>query len=268
MVSGMAPLTYVVVRVGMLGTSLIAAMLAAAAALGATISGDVIAFADYKRGDIVVYDLGTGIAHVAFYGPGRYPAWSPDGRLLAFERHLGVYVGEVSGANLQRLTPWPPDDPGECSWVSSPHWTADGETIIFLCNGTDGRSRAYAATLTRNEPEMVSIDHPEVQAYLSSTAPGPVMAPDGAQRAFIDYSEEGWLLFVGSVTETVDNTPLLKAFVETVADVRWSPDSQRLAVVVGPPTSEPALYLLDVRTGKANLLTTASAWHPAWMPRP
>ena len=61
------------------------------------------------------------------------PAWSPDGREIAFamkpagaadENESEIYVIRQDGSGLQRLTLTPGDD-------SHPHWSADGKRIFF-----------------------------------------------------------------------------------------------------------------------------------------
>ena len=61
------------------------------------------------------------------------PAWSPDGREIAFamkpagatdENESEIYVIRQDGGDLRRLTRTPGDD-------SHPHWAADGQRIFF-----------------------------------------------------------------------------------------------------------------------------------------
>ena len=58
------------------------------------------------------------------------PAWSPNGRRLAFERflqstgHLAIFTIRLDGTGLRRLTPW---------WLdaSQPDYSPDGQWILF-----------------------------------------------------------------------------------------------------------------------------------------
>jgi TolB protein len=67
------------------------------------------------------------------------PAWSPDGRRIAFRRHDGqrgfgsagpsdLFVVNADGSGLRRLT----DDAANMRWFA---WSPDGRTIAFLRNG-------------------------------------------------------------------------------------------------------------------------------------
>ena len=70
------------------------------------------------------------------------PAWSPNGRRLAFDRlqvggdNRDIYVMNVDGSGVRRLTTAPSDD----GW---PEWAPDGRTLAFVSD-RDGRRSVYA----------------------------------------------------------------------------------------------------------------------------
>jgi Tol biopolymer transport system component len=61
-------------------------------------------------------------------GEGTEPAWSPDGKRLAFVRssggHAHLFVARADGTNAQRITEGPSDD-------EHPSWSPDGNRIVF-----------------------------------------------------------------------------------------------------------------------------------------
>ncbi|MBA2359662.1 MAG: PD40 domain-containing protein [Actinobacteria bacterium] len=65
--------------------------------------------------------------HVAIRN-GAEPAWSPDGRRLAYgslrNGRVDVYVANVDGSSARRLTRGPRDN-------ESPSWSPDGRSILF-----------------------------------------------------------------------------------------------------------------------------------------
>jgi TolB protein len=65
-------------------------------------------------------------------GVNTYPAWSPDGKRIAFRRMLGetnseVFLANADGTNARNLT----NDPAFDGW---PAWSPDGSHIAFASN--------------------------------------------------------------------------------------------------------------------------------------
>jgi Tol biopolymer transport system component len=76
--------------------------------------------------DICIYDAdGTNVRHLtdsAAYD--RWPTWSPDGALIAFERDDDIYVIDADGNNLRNLTTSPVDE-------HRPMWSPQGDKISY-----------------------------------------------------------------------------------------------------------------------------------------
>jgi Tol biopolymer transport system component len=58
-------------------------------------------------------------------GPGLEPAWSPDGRRIAFSRSDSLWTESPTGTDVRQLTP----DGSHDFW---PQWSPDGKEIAFL----------------------------------------------------------------------------------------------------------------------------------------
>ena len=70
------------------------------------------------------------------------PAWSPDGKRIAFEadrkgnwENIEIYVMDADGGNQQKLT-------NHRAWDSSPSWSPNGERIAFMSE-RDGNTEIY-----------------------------------------------------------------------------------------------------------------------------
>lgn len=99
------------------------------------------------------------------------PAWSPDGRLIAFSRctsyasGCSLWVVRPDGTGLRRLTD------GTLN-ATAPSWSPDGRRLVFEANGG-------VWTIRRYEPRIRS--HPQ---RLVESGAGPSWSPDGTQIAF------------------------------------------------------------------------------------
>ena len=109
------------------------------------------------------------------------PAWSPDGRRLAFQRVLlagnrdAVFVMSADGSKPRRVTPWP-------LRAGQPDWSPDGRRILFYSNwGGPSTVSANLYTISPSGRGLKQLTHARggsVQ-HLSAT-----FSPDGKWITF------------------------------------------------------------------------------------
>lgn len=90
--------------------------------------------------------LGDGKRFTSLIGCERYPAFSPDGELIAFTwdgdqlRNEDIYVQQISGSNAVRVTSDPASD-------ILPVWSPDGLSLAFL-RGNGSNRKPYRLMIT------------------------------------------------------------------------------------------------------------------------
>jgi Tol biopolymer transport system component len=89
--------------------------------------------------------LSSEISRMPIPGPARYPAFSPDGRWLAYSRcergNWHLYIMRLGSTASHRLTG------GECNSIS-PVWGADSKSLIFATDGRRGLGMTALARMT------------------------------------------------------------------------------------------------------------------------
>ncbi len=144
------------------------------------------------------------------------PAWSPDGRAIAFTRSCGVpgrpseiYVMNADGSEQRMLARNPTDfDTNELAW--SPR----GDKIAFV-SGRDGDLEIY----------VMNPDGSEQRRLTRNTVrdSNPVWSPDGRRIAF----ESNWQLWVMNADGSGQRR-LTRNGARNLAPA-WSPDGRRIA---------------------------------------
>lgn len=203
---------------------------------------------------------GTGERRLT-YGFADDPAWSPDGKAVAFAgdpRALGsgpneagrhaawpdplteIFVAAADGSNQQQVTHID-------GWSRDPVWSPDGSRIAFTYD--DGRSSKIM---------IVDRDGHNLRELASGSEP--VWSPDGTLIAFGST-------YTGSsevVVMSVDNTN--RQVLASGSSPVWSPDGGRIAFLHGP---NQILSVVEIDGSKEDQLAHAGSsnmWKPAWSP--
>jgi Tol biopolymer transport system component len=178
---------------------------------------------------------GTENRRLTSHLPTSDPAWSPDGRKIAFTRREDVgdyttlseddvFVMDSDGGGERQLT-----KEVEGQHAGQPSWSPDGRAIVF----TRGASLPSTLTVRPGDIHVMNADGSDVRRLTQgSYDAGGVWSPDGREIAFSrmskdpdDPSREIWVVAAAGgeprqLTRTADSYD---------ASPAWSPDGTRIA---------------------------------------
>ncbi len=171
------------------------------------------------------------------------PAWSPDGRLIAFRGHtigvlpdayppdpaIGVYVIAPDGTGQAKVSQSARAGgaPNNYSFGgpyagTAPSWSPDGRSLLFATGATDHHTLAIAAVDGHAEQ---ALNLPAGDDLL------PIFSPDGSQIAFEQYSASALDDLVTAYVVNTDGTGLRRLTspgTQPLNPMIWSPDGQRV----------------------------------------
>jgi TolB protein len=186
------------------------------------------------------------------------PAFSADGRLLAFARSseegTDIYTADVSqNCCVQRLTV------GRYSDNLSPTFAPDGRRLAFVSTRA-GAPQIYVMAADGTDQELLA----PFDYGVTGSSNAPEWAPDGASVAFhrdVNRAPQVFVLDVASrrvrqLTSSGRNE-----------DPSWAPDGRHL-VFVSDRSGRRQLWAIDIVTGRIRQLTfEGQARLPAWSRR-
>lgn len=192
----------------------------------------------------------------------REPAWSPDGRTIAFVSWRGnttsnIWVMNADGTGLTQLTYYERQD----AW---PSWSPDGQRIAFARSTWDSEGSH------RWQIWVMNADGSGEQQLTSGplAALMPDWSPDGRRIVFktTGTTRDIWAVDAdGGSLVNITQTPL-----EPELGPRWSPDGSQIVFYVPVPDDiyDYNVCLMDADGGDRRQLTNSSAQEagPSWSP--
>ena len=224
----------------------LAALVAAAVAAGAAGAGSAEqrpAFVASSYGRIALLN-GAGTA-IQKFGPGESPAFSADGKRVAFVRAGDLWVLDVRGGATVRVT-------RTAATEESPDWSPDG-TLVYASR----RGGSFELWLQRPGGAARRLTK-VAQAWQEDRSPA--WSPDGKSIAFSStragfFNPELYLIRPdGTGLRRLTRTPGSEDVFGDDGMPSWRPDGSGL-VFVSNRDRNLELYSLDLRSGRSTRLT-------------
>jgi TolB protein len=194
-------------------------------------------------------------------GDDHYPAWSPDGKQIAFVSNRdggkasAIYVMDTAGNNLRRLT-----NGAKLTWVDSPDWSPDGKQIVFtsivIDKGAKGKSsEIYVINVDGKNPRQMTKD-PKL-TWIES----PKWSPDG--RQFVFTGKAGNEIYLINVNGK--NLRQLTNNLGGNSEPVWSPEGRQI-IFSSERTGNYEIYMMDSNGENLRNLTNHPApdYQPSW----
>ena len=149
------------------------------------------------------------------------PTWSPDGLQIAFrsdifdERNWDIYLIDIDGKNLRRLTTHRGDD-------RYPAWSPDGTELAFSSD-RNGKSQIYIMDMIGRKKIRQLTDLP-------FSGKGPAWSPEGNQIAFGGLEDNDIKSLGIYVVDAKGGKPTLRVSTGTSSPPAWAEGPVRFAV--------------------------------------
>ncbi|MCX6030642.1 MAG: hypothetical protein NT169_15265 [Chloroflexi bacterium] len=221
-----------------------------------------IAYSSNQDGNYEIYTVkadGTGQTRITNdLGDDWSPAWSPDGRRIAFTSTRGsrdpgvhnIFVMDADGKTPPRQLTF------NYAWDENARWSPD-ETRIAFVSTADGNAEIFTINADGGRPQRLTTNRADDWT--------PDWSPDGKRLIFSSLRTGSWQVFAMDV----DGNNQTRITFDGANDLQpvWSPDGRRITFF-SDRDGNPEIYMMNADGSGQTRLTNnpASDKNPIWSP--
>jgi dipeptidyl aminopeptidase/acylaminoacyl peptidase len=217
-------------------------------------------YLDDRTRQLFIVDVATGKARRLTAGERDHwsPAWSPDGRSVAYtakerganDRDLNyeIYVQQVDGGAPRRVSTFNGAD-NDPDWEARPSWSADSRRLLWLEGGEDKWFYYAPFQLAVADLAAGEVSRP---ARIDRSFYYPRFAPDGSILALVEQDRDTWLARIDTSSGKIDYLTSGPRFGYDFAVAR----DGRIAILETDVDTPAEIFAVDAR----RRLTDHNAW--------